>query len=132
VISVFLAAYDIPVTFHTLMRICGGNSLANVTSVTPGGAGVTQAFNVASLTGVASPTDAAAFSVAGQLISTAWGILFALIVMIWAWGWTGGKQLVSASYQDAKKREQDQREKRRAKKLAADAEKQCARHRPTA
>ena len=47
VIGVFLAAYGIPVTFQTLMRICGGNSIANVTSVTPGGAGVTQAFNVA-------------------------------------------------------------------------------------
>ena len=38
--GVFLAAYSIPVTFDTLMRICGGNSIANVTSVTPGGAGV--------------------------------------------------------------------------------------------
>ena len=55
VMAVFLAAYSIPVTFSTLMRICGGNSIANVTSVTPGGAGVTQAFNVASLNGV---TDA--------------------------------------------------------------------------
>ena len=33
------------------MRLAGGNSIANVTSVTPGGAGVTQAFNVASLNG---------------------------------------------------------------------------------
>src|SRR5262249_7165920 len=49
VMAVFLAAYSIPVTFDTLMRISGGNSIANVTSVTPGGAGVTQAFNVASL-----------------------------------------------------------------------------------
>ena len=48
VIGVFLAAYDIPVTFDTLMRVVAGNSIANVTSVTPGGVGVTQAFNVAS------------------------------------------------------------------------------------
>ena len=52
--AVFLTAYDIPVSFNTLMRICGGNSIANVTSVTPGGAGVNQAFNVASLNGVAT------------------------------------------------------------------------------
>src|SRR4029077_14946351 len=64
VIAVFLAAYDIPVSFNTLMRIVGGNSIANVTSVTPGGAGVTQAFNVASLTGIASSVDATAYSVA--------------------------------------------------------------------
>ena len=52
VVAVFLAAYNIPVSFHTLMRVVGGNSIANVTSVTPGGVGVTQAFNVASLKGI--------------------------------------------------------------------------------
>jgi hypothetical protein len=67
VMSVFLAAYDIPVSFNTLMRICGGNSIANVTSVTPGGAGVNQAFNVASLNGVTDATTATAYSVAQQL-----------------------------------------------------------------
>ena len=35
-IAVFLAAYNIPVTFHTLMSVVGGNSIANMTSVTPG------------------------------------------------------------------------------------------------
>src|SRR3954465_1626997 len=67
VMAVFLAAYDIPVSFHTLMRICGGNSIANVTSVTPGGAGVTQAFNVASLNGVTDPAEATASSVSHPL-----------------------------------------------------------------
>ena len=37
VMAVFLHAYGIPTSFHTLMRISGGNSLANVTSATPGG-----------------------------------------------------------------------------------------------
>jgi uncharacterized membrane protein YbhN (UPF0104 family) len=117
-IGVMLAAYNIPVTFDTLMHVAGGNSLANVTSVTPGGAGVNQAFNVASLKGVASSTDATAYSVASQLINTAWAILVGLAFMIWAWGWTGGKQIVSKSYGDAKKAQEDQREKRRQKKLA--------------
>ena len=42
VMAIFLNAYNIPVSFHTLMRILAGNSIANVTSVTPGGAGVTR------------------------------------------------------------------------------------------
>jgi uncharacterized membrane protein YbhN (UPF0104 family) len=117
-IGVLLAAYGIPVTFSTLMHVAGGNSIANVTSVTPGGAGVTQAFNVASLRGVASATDATAYSVANQLLSTAWNILYAICLMIWAWGWTGGKQLVRTSYEDAKRREEEQREKRRRRKAA--------------
>src|SRR5256885_13104134 len=56
--------------FRSLMRICGGNSIANVTSGTPGGAGVTQAFNVASLNGVTDATTATAYSVAQQLVTT--------------------------------------------------------------
>ena len=47
-IAVFLAAYGIPVSFHVVMQVVGGNSIANVASVTPGGVGVNQAFNVAS------------------------------------------------------------------------------------
>src|SRR5205823_11432317 len=86
VMAVFLAAYDIPVSFNTLMRIAGGNSIANVTSVTPGGAGVNQAFNVASLSGVTDSTTATAYSVAQQLVTTAWNIIFAMIVLVFAFG----------------------------------------------
>jgi uncharacterized membrane protein YbhN (UPF0104 family) len=123
VVAVFLNAYGIPVSFDTLMHVAGGNSLANVTSVTPGGVGVTQAWNVASLQGVATSTQATAYSVAQQLVSTAWSILFALILMIWAWGWGGGKQLVSDSYAEAKRRQQEESDKRRARKEAAAADK---------
>jgi uncharacterized membrane protein YbhN (UPF0104 family) len=117
--AVLLAAYGIPVTFEILMRVAGGNSLANVTSVTPGGAGVTQVFNVASLKGIASSQDATAFSVTNQLIGTAWNIVFAICLMIWAWGWSGGKDLVASSYQDAKRRQAEQRERKRAKESVA-------------
>jgi uncharacterized membrane protein YbhN (UPF0104 family) len=125
VVGVFLNAYGIPVSFDTLMHVAGGNSLANVTSVTPGGVGVTQAWNVASLKGVASSTDATAYSVAQQLVSTAWAILFGLILMIWAWGWGGGKQLVSDSYAEAKRRQAEEAEKRQAKKAAKKAAKEA-------
>jgi uncharacterized membrane protein YbhN (UPF0104 family) len=118
VMGVFLAAYDIPVTFHTLMRISGGNSIANVTSVTPGGAGVTQAFNVASLKGIASPTDATAYSVAQQLVTTAWNIVLAVITLVYAFGWTGGKTLVGDSYAQAKQKAAEQKAAREARKQA--------------
>lgn len=114
--GVMLNAYGIPVTFSTLMHVAGGQSLANVTSVTPGGAGVTQAFNVASLRNVADPADATAFSVANQLLGTAWNIVYAIFLMVWVWGWTGGKALVRQSYEDAKRREAEQRARRRERK----------------
>jgi uncharacterized membrane protein YbhN (UPF0104 family) len=118
VIAVFLAAYSIPVTFDTIMRICGGNSIANVTSVTPGGAGVTQAFNVASLNGIASPTDATAYSIAQQLVTTAWNIILGIILLVWAFGWTGGKALVGDSYTEAKEKAAEQKAARDARKQA--------------
>jgi len=125
VIGVFLDAYGIPVSFDTIMHVAGGNSLANVTSFTPGGVGVTQAWNVASLQHVPGVTSdqATAYSVAQQLVSTAWSILFALILLIWAWGWGGGKRLVTDSYAEAKRRQHEETEKRRAKKEAGAAEK---------
>jgi uncharacterized membrane protein YbhN (UPF0104 family) len=118
VMAVFLAAYDIPVSFDTLMRICGGNSIANVTSVTPGGAGVTQAFNVASLNGITDATTATAYSVAQQLVTTAWNIILAIVLVVWAFGWSGGKQLVGESYEEAKQKAADQQAARKARKEA--------------
>ena len=128
VMAVFLKAYDIPVSFHTLMRICGGNSIANVTSVTPGGAGVTQAFNVASLSGVATSTQATAYSVAQQLVTTTWNIIFAIVLVVWAFGWTGGRQLVTTSYVDAKEKAEEQKEAHAARKEAKRAAKEQSEH----
>lgn len=118
VMAVFLSAYDIPVSFDTLMRIAGGNSIANVTSATPGGAGVNQAFNVASLKGVATSEQATAYSVAQQLVTTSWNIIFGVVMMVWAFGWSGGKKLVGESYEGAKEKAAEQKEARAAKKAA--------------
>lgn len=118
IIAVFLGAYHIPVSFHTLMRVVAGNSIANVTSVTPGGAGVTQAFNVASLKGVTSASNANAYSIAQQLVITAWGLLFAIVVVVRAFGWTGGRTLVSQSYTEAREKTSEQSAARKARRQA--------------
>ena len=122
VIGVFLAAYNIPVTFHTIMSVVGGNSLANTVSFTPGGVGVTQAVNSVSLSSVTSPTNAAAYSLGQQIIVTAWNCVFALVLVVWVFGWTGGKQLVGQSYTGAKEKAAEQsaaHKARRAEKKAA-------------
>jgi uncharacterized membrane protein YbhN (UPF0104 family) len=115
-IAVFLAAYDIPVSFHTLMRVVAGNSIANMTSVTPGGAGVVQTFNTLSLKGITSATNATAYSVAQQLVETAWSILLAIILLVRAFGWEGGKMLVEQSYAEAVEKREEQKAGRRAKR----------------
>ena len=70
--------------------------------------------------------DATAYSVAQQLVGTAWNIVYALILMIWAWGWGGGKQFVTDSYGEAKRRQAEEQEKRRARKAARSAESEQA------
>jgi uncharacterized membrane protein YbhN (UPF0104 family) len=118
IIAVFLAAYDIPVSFHILMRVVAGNSMANMTSVTPGGAGVTQGFNVLSLKGVTSSSNATAYSVAQQLVQTAWSIVLAIILVVRAFGWSGGRTLVQDSYSQARERTAEQSAARKAKRQA--------------
>ena len=122
VIAVFLAGYGIPVTFHTVMSVAGGNSIANTVSVTPGGVGVNQAANVASLGGVTDAATATAYSLGQQLAVTAWNIMFALVLVVWAFGWSGGRLLVEHSYEDAKvkvaEHKAERGERRAAKRTA--------------
>ncbi len=118
IIGVFLAAYNIPVSFHTLMRVVGGNSIANMTSVTPGGAGVQQGFNVLSLKGITSAANATAYSVAQQLVMTAWSLLLAIVLLVRAFGWSGGRTLVTESYQGAREKSAEQSAARKARRQA--------------
>jgi uncharacterized membrane protein YbhN (UPF0104 family) len=118
VIAVFLAAYGIPVTFHTVMSVAGGNSLANTVSATPGGVGINQAINTASLKDVTDPATATAYSVGQQLIVSVWNVILAVALVVWAFGWTGGRTLVEGSYGDAKAKLAQQKEERAAKKEA--------------
>jgi uncharacterized membrane protein YbhN (UPF0104 family) len=116
VIAVFLSGYGIAVTFHTVMAVVGGNSIANTVSVTPGGVGVNQATNVAALNGVTDAATATAYSLGQQLAITAWNIAFAIAVVIWAFGWAGGRVLVEQSYADAKVKVEEQKAQRATKR----------------
>jgi uncharacterized membrane protein YbhN (UPF0104 family) len=118
VIAVFLAGYGITVTFHTVMSVMGGNSIANMVSVTPGGVGVNQATNVAALGGVTDAATATAYSLGQQLAVTAWNIAFAVVLVVWAFGWAGGRELVEHSYADAKVRVAEQKAQRAAAQAA--------------
>ena len=124
VIGIFLAAFAIPVTFESVMWVTGSGSLANVVSVTPGAVGITQATNALALDTCCSvPTDTAvAYSTAQQLITTAWNVLFALVLVVFVFGWSGGKLLVGQSYTEAKGKVAEQKEQRAAKKAAKKSE----------
>jgi uncharacterized membrane protein YbhN (UPF0104 family) len=104
VIIVFLAAYSIPVTFGSVMSVLGSNQLANLLSLTPGGLGVNQAFNSLALESYTSSTTATAYSLGQQLITTAFNVVFAVVLVCIVFGWSGGSKLVKDSYSDAKER----------------------------
>jgi uncharacterized membrane protein YbhN (UPF0104 family) len=119
IVAVFLAAFSIPVTFHTVVAVTGANSVSSSLSVTPGGVGVTQALNVVVLQSLTTTSNATAYSVAQQLVISAYDVLFGVAMVCWVFGWSGGKDLVKKSYADAgvKRRElKEQRDARRAKR----------------
>jgi len=72
--------------------------------VTPGGVGVNQALNSASLRDVTDGATATAYSISQQLITTAWNILFAAVLVALVLGWRGGTELVASSYAGAKEK----------------------------
>jgi uncharacterized membrane protein YbhN (UPF0104 family) len=124
VIGIFLAAFAIPVTFESITWIVGSGSLANVASFTPGSVGVTQATNALALDVCCNVPKSTTidYSTAQQLITTAWNIIFAVVLVVIVFGWTGGKQLVSSSYVDAKEQVAERRRARKEKKEQPEAE----------
>jgi uncharacterized membrane protein YbhN (UPF0104 family) len=118
VIGIFLAAFAIPVTFESIMWVTGSGSLANVVSFTPGAVGITQATNALALDTCCDVARSTAvdYSTAQQLITTAWNVLFAIILVVAVFGWTGGKLLVGQSYTDAKEKVAEQKAQRAARK----------------
>jgi uncharacterized membrane protein YbhN (UPF0104 family) len=129
VTGIFLGAFAIPVTFESIMWVVGSGSLANVASFTPGAVGVTQATNALALKTCCDVANDVAidYSTAQQLIVTAWNQLLAAALLLWVFGWTGGKQLVGESYADAKTKVAETKEERRQKKEAKKEAKRAAR-----
>jgi uncharacterized membrane protein YbhN (UPF0104 family) len=116
IIAVFLGAYGIPVTFHNVASVSASNSVSNSVSVTPGGVGVTQAMNTAVLSNSTGSANATAYSVSQQLITSAWDVVFAVVLVSWVFGWSGGRQLVRSSYGEAKEKSRDFTAERRARR----------------
>jgi hypothetical protein len=50
--------------------------------------------------------------VAQQLVTTAWSVTLAVILVLAVFGWTNGRALVKSSYAEAKRRAAERRESR--------------------
>jgi uncharacterized membrane protein YbhN (UPF0104 family) len=124
VIGIFLAAFAIPVTFESIMWVTGSGSLANVASFTPGAVGITQATNALALDTCCNVPRSTAidYSTAQQLITTAWNVVVAIVLVVLVFGWAGGKLLVTESYADAKVKVAEQKAQRAEKRAQKRAE----------
>ena len=102
------------------MWVVGSGSLANVASFTPGAVGITQATNALALDTCCDVARSTAvdYSTAQQLITTACNVVFAIVLVVLVFGWTGGKLLVGQSYVDAKEKVAEQKAQRAAKRQA--------------
>jgi hypothetical protein len=94
------------------MSVLGSNQLANLLSFTPGGVGVNQAFNTFALESYTDSTTATAYSVGQQLVTTAFNVGFAVILVCVVFGWSGGSKLVRDSYSDAKVKAEEMKSSR--------------------
>jgi hypothetical protein len=70
--------------------------LSQIFAITPGGVGQTQALDIATLRGQASPSDIAAFSITQDSIVTLWNVALGLVVGVWAFGFGQVRQLLSS------------------------------------
>lgn len=115
IVAVFLGAYGIPVTFHNVATVTASNSISNSVSATPGGVGVTQAMNSVALADSTDAATATGYSISQQLVTSAWNVIFAVVLVCWVFGWSGGKALVESSYADAKVKSREMKERRKRK-----------------
>jgi uncharacterized membrane protein YbhN (UPF0104 family) len=94
---VFMAAFGIPVTAFTVFLIASSHMLSGLFAITPGGVGQTQALDIATLRGHAASGDVAAFSITQDSVMTIWNVVLGIVVMLWAFGFTTMKELLSKS-----------------------------------
>ena len=51
-------------------------------------------MNSVALAGSTDAATATAYSISQQLVTSAWNVVFAVVIVSWVFGWTGGKALV--------------------------------------
>jgi hypothetical protein len=77
---------------------------------------VNQAFNSFALGAYTDDTTATAYSLGQQLITTAFNVGLAILLICVVFGWQGGSKLVKDSYDDAKVKKDEMSSDRRERK----------------
>ena len=94
VTGTLLAAFGIPVSLETLLRVNVSHGIARSVQVTPGGFGTTQAFDLVALGGIAPVEVITAYSLSQAAILFVFNIAFGLVALTWAFGWERTARLI--------------------------------------
>ena len=87
VTGTLLAAFAIPVSWETLLRVNVAHGLARSVQVTPGGFGTVQAFDLVALQGIAPVDVITAYSLSQVAILLVFNLAFGFLALLWAFGW---------------------------------------------
>lgn len=99
--GVLLAAFAIPVSLETLVRVNVSHGLARSVQFTPGGFGSTQAFDLVALRGFASPETITAYSLAQSALLLVFNVFCGILAVVWVLGWDGAVGLFRRSRAEA-------------------------------
>jgi hypothetical protein len=77
--------------------VASSHMLSGLFAITPGGVGQTQALDVATLRRYAPAGNVAAFSITQDSVMTIWNVILGIVVMLWAFGFTEMRTLLSSS-----------------------------------
>jgi hypothetical protein len=102
VTGTLLAAFGVPVSLDTLLRVNVSHGLARSVQIAPGGIGTTQAFDLVALQGIAPAEVIAAYSLSQSAILLVFNIAFGLIAVTWAFGWERTTRLMRFPWRSVK------------------------------
>ena len=93
IFGVIMMSFGIKLTIFTLILALAAHAVAGVIRFTPAGFGTTQAIDLLVLHTVASATAITAYSLTEGLMMTTFSLLFGVVALLWAFGWTQAKEL---------------------------------------
>lgn len=101
VTGTLLAAFGIPLSWESLVRVNVSHGLARTVQVMPGGIGTTQAFDIVALQGVAPVEVIAAYSLSQSAILLVFNVVCGLLALTWAFGWERTTRLLRPGARDS-------------------------------
>ena len=92
--ATFMYAFDIPVSVQNVFLIVAAASISSTVAVLPGAVGAQTALANVVLAGVASAAAISAYSVGQAVITTAFNIVFGLVLLAREIGWKAVRGMI--------------------------------------